>query len=240
MGCVCSIFRCGVSFVAGLPYCSLLGFFATFVGGVVALASKGSIAHTFKVLHLSQAAFVLDYVWLLFVLTIGVNGIAAFQAITTSGKPRELLYSHSEHWCCCCLQYLLGIGMQLAIFVALIGTFVANLLCGYAVLFGLVMIIPVRITCDMGMEPLESVLQVVGLLSGFIGESFDASTFSNTVLGDVKIICSEGSLTDGIGHLCAGAIMCLLAQVWMLVLSYGNIIKVGYTMDKRDPMSLAD
>jgi len=225
--------------IISVPYCSLLGLLITFVGMTVALSAKGPITASMKVVGLEGSAKVLDYVWLLFFGTLLVNAVVAFQAFSASGVTRELLYAHSERWCCWCCQHVIGVPMQVLTFVILMGTFLTHLICVYVVAVGLVLLAAVSTSCSLGHAALGSFVDVLNrftflsqVSSSFGGPS--VSTVSIDVLGQVEYLCSAGKITDGFAALTVGGVMCLLAQVFLLVVTFGNIIKVCHTMEKQD------
>mmetsp|Transcript_88628 Transcript_88628/g.264368 ORF Transcript_88628/g.264368 Transcript_88628/m.264368 type:complete len:253 (-) Transcript_88628:38-796(-) len=225
--CLSALCRCTNGCLRSLPYLTLLGFALALSGGSIALAAKGPIRHSLHVVNLSSAAVILDKIWLLFSVMVFVDGVVTVQAFTTAGKARELFYSYAEHWCCCCLQWFVGVGCQIFLFIALVAVFLALLACSYVMATSTMLLLVVRFSCGKGVKALSNVLDVLGTTSGII------AGIGDTVQNEVEGLCRADTITQGIYSLAVGGAMCVLSQVYMIVLAYGNIIKVCHSLEKQ-------
>lgn len=249
--CLCS---CTGNVIRSIPWCSLVGFFLSFLGGALATSARQPLDASLSALKLESAASVLQLVWLAFALTVLVNAAAAFQAFTTSGKTRELLYSHTDSLLCGFLQFFVGITTQVSIFLLLVGTFVLQLVVAYGTAPGLVLLVVVRLACDTSEEALTSVLKVLTIITSqdslfrhvtaAIPGAGPAVDIMDGVNGGIEAmtLCEEHSITSGLSKLIFGGTVVLLAQVLMLILAWGNLLKAWFAMrsDERKALVLGD
>lgn len=191
------------------------------------LVSGGELKDIFHVLQYTSAERVLNSMWLPTVLTTIVNLIAAMQAFMVSGKTRECCFSRSDSWLRSGIQWLIGPFVLCFIFILLIITFLVQFFFSAIVLNAFAVIELLAAACSLGSKQVESLLN---LLQTYFNVFFPTDSVGDSVsyaIGDVMNLClSPSELTSISRKLTIGALICMFSQVFLMVITYGNIIKV--------------
>lgn len=186
----------------------------------------------------------IDYLWLIFLCTMLVDGIALVTSVGFTGKSRECCYESSHDSCCSpCMQILVGPVVQFFLFLALCATFIVHLpvLTAIACIWGVLIVIDDA--CVVGEHGLQGLGQLL-VHSGFTAEYSVTHNVTHNVTHDVthdpaaadvlqildkalpEFCALPDTTTWAATIIIAGTIMCLIAQSELLVFTYANLMRV--------------
>lgn len=219
----CGLISCTYGLLRSLPWLSLVSFGVALFGGCLALSQKNDVQVALQFLEpvLSSATTVeyVEFLWLLYTVSLLVDLLALLASFCASGKTRECCFANRENWCCWMPQFLAS-HFYLVLCVALFGLFLAHFVFTGVLMTTTPIILVLNAACTQGRPAVETVvgaLQSAKILKGGTGD-----TVSKAIGG----ICSFSVIDGGVAALTVGTAICTVGQVMLLTFASNNFIKV--------------
>lgn len=220
--------RCIYDTIRSIPIFSMLGFGISLVGCGMAFMLRDEVDKAFETLGMTREENVLSYIWVLFSVTLLLNMAALLSAIPATGKTRELCFSRRESSLVGCIQCLIGPTTQALIFLALCCSFLLLLGCVVLFLPSTTLLVLASGACKAGAESISALAKAL--------ENVDNDELKSINAEQLQKFCSAGlSITYAAGMIVAGAVICTIGQVWLLVTSSNNFVRLRLQPELADP-----
>lgn len=220
--------QCIFDTIRSIPIFSIVGFLIATAGAGTAYIGYGTMEKAFDTLGLSTEHDALNGIWALFGATLCLNLAALLSAVPATGKTRELCFSRRGGSCVGCIKCLIGQGAQGMIFLLLCASFM--LLFGCVLLFlpaGTLLVLASG-ACKAGSDSVAALQKAL--------EQSENTEMMDISAAELKKFCDAGlDITKTVGYLVAGAAVCMVAQVWLLVTTSNNYTKVRLQPEISDP-----
>lgn len=208
-------------FLRSVPYLALIGIVAEVAGLLLVLRSKEEVDGAFEVLTISEAKLAFEFLPCIILATVGIDLIAVLQAVFVSGKLREVCCGMTETCVAGCCQCLCGRFLPGITVLLLVCAFLVQFMWACLLINGMTIIFLVKAACANGEGTVNGLVSALALMYRSRGNQV-----ATALLSDASKLCNEPIiLHGGIGGVCVGTVACMLAQVWLLVITYGNVVR---------------